>query len=262
VRTLLSSLRGAFSFILFALNTVFWTLPLLLVHLIKVMIPARGWRAYWSRVQNGIGTAWISFNNWNLRLTNPARWDVEGVEGLSPDDWYLVLANHQSWVDILVLQRVLNRKVPFLKFFLKRELIWVPLLGVAWWLLDYPFLKRSPTAGRDLEAIEKAAMKFKITPVSVMNFPEGTRFRAEKHGKQRSPHAHLLKPKAGGTAFVLHAMGDHIRSIVNVTIAYPGGAREFWDFLCGRIEEIRVRVEVLPVTDELVTDSGPDLARR
>ena len=53
-----------------------------------------------------------------------------------------------------------------------------------------------------------------------MNFLEGTRFTAAKHAKQESPYRYLLKPKAGGIAFVLAAMDGKIEKMVNVTIAY------------------------------------------
>ena len=69
-----------------------------------------------------------------------------------------------------------------------------------------------------------------------MNFVEGTRFTAAKHAQQQSPYQHLLRPKAAGIAFVLGAMGGQLRSILNVTVVYPGGARELWDFLCGRVK--------------------------
>ncbi len=244
--------RGALSLFLFAINTVFWTLPLLFLHLVKLSIPAKGWRRYWSRLQNGIGTVWITFNNWNLGLTNPVRWDVRGLDGLSQDRWYLVTANHQTWVDILVLQKVFNGRIPFLKFFLKKELFWVPFLGLAWWALDYPFLKRSATAGKDLETILEASEKFKTVPVSVMNFVEGTRFTPEKREKQRSPHSHLLKPKAGGLAFILDAMRGEFDSILDVSIAYPQGPPSFWEFLCGSARDIRIHVEAIPIEDRIL----------
>ena len=205
-------------------------------------------------MQNGIGVVWIYFNNCNLRLTNKIHWDVTGVDGLELNEWYLVVANHQSWVDILVLQKIFHRKIPFLKFFLKKELFWVPILGLAWWALDYPFLERSAAAYKDIDTTLEACEKFRIIPVSVMNFVEGTRFTIEKHRKQRSPYANLLKPKAGGIAFVLAAMGKQISAILDVTIVYPGGAQNFWSFLCGKVGEIRVRVESLPVGDELLGD--------
>jgi 1-acyl-sn-glycerol-3-phosphate acyltransferase len=254
--------RGALSLFLFALNTIFWTLPLLLLHFLKLVVPADGWRRSWSRLQNGIGTVWVSFNNMNLKVTNPARWDIQGVEGLAPDQWYLVIANHRSWVDILVLQKVFNRKTPFLKFFLKKELFWVPFMGLAWWALDYPFLARSAMANKDLDAIQKAAEKFKLLPVSVMNFVEGTRFTPEKHEKQGSPYTNLLKPKAGGMTFLLSSMGEEIHTVLDVTIAYPQGTPTMWGFLCGEAEDIRVRVKVIPVDEELAGDFGKDKAFR
>ena len=133
MKALLALVRGSLSLLLFALNTVVWTLPLLFLHLLKLLVPRRGWRARFGRVQNSIGTVWIAFNNLTLRVLNPVRWDVEGTGGLSRAEWYVVVANHRSWVDILVLQKVFNRRIPFLKFFLKKELFWVPILGLAWW---------------------------------------------------------------------------------------------------------------------------------
>ncbi|MGW8265122.1 MAG: acyltransferase [Longimicrobiales bacterium] len=262
MRPLLASLRGSLSLALFSLNTILWTVPLLISHLLKLLLGVPAWRAFWSRIQNGIGTVWISCNNLNLRVLNPVRWDVRGVEGLPPREWYLVVANHQSWVDILVLQRVFNRKIPFLKFFLKKELFWVPFLGVAWWSLDFPFLERSTRADRDLETIRKAAAKFKVLPVSIMNFVEGTRFTPEKHERQRSPYRHLLKPKAGGLTFILSAMGQRLHAILDVTIAYPGGTPTFWRFLCGEVREVRVRVKPVPVEEALLGDYSGDKAFR
>ena len=254
--------RGALSLLLFTLNTVCWILPLLVLHFLKLAVPVAGWRRFWSGLQSRVGTFWISFNNLNLSLTNPVRWDVHIPDGLAPDRWYLVIANHQSWVDILVLQTVFNGRVPFLKFFLKKELFWVPFLGLAWWTLDYPFLERSNRAGKDLEAIRQASERFKLIPVSVMNFVEGTRFTVEKHHRQRSPYQHLLKPKAGGMVFLLSSMKEEVHSVLDVTIAYPGGAPSLWGFLSGGTEEIRVRVREIPVGDELKGDYRTDKAFR
>ena len=256
------SVSGALALLLLAVNTVFWTGPLLLLQLFKVAYPGRRWRRFWSGLQNRVGAAWISFNNLTFTLTNPVRWDVRAPEGLAVDRWYLVIANHQSWVDILVLQTVFNGRVPFLKFFLKKELFWVPFLGLAWWTLDYPFLERSNRAGKDLEAIRQASERFKLIPVSVMNFVEGTRFTVEKHHRQRYPYQHLLKPKAGGMVFLLSSMKEEVHSVLDVTIAYPGGAPSLWGFLSGGTEEIRVRVREIPVGDELKGDYRTDKAFR
>lgn len=259
---LLHLLRGAVSLLLFSLNTVFWAVPIVLIQFVKLLVPIAGWRRFWGGLQNSMGILWISFNNLNLEILNPTRWNVDIPPDLSDDCWYVVVANHQSWVDILVLQKIFNGRIPFLKFFLKKELFWVPFLGLAWWSLDYPFLKRSRSASKDLETIRKAAERFKVAPVSIMNFVEGTRFRSEKHEKQRSPYTHLLKPKAGGLTSILGFMGDRVSWILDVTIAYPGGIPSFWRFLCGESKEIRVRVEKIPVAPELRGDFARDKAFR
>ena len=84
-----------------------------------------------------------------------------------------------------------------------------------------------------------------------MNFLEGTRFTPEKHGRQQSPYQHLLRPKAGGIALVLDAMGDVIQTMLNVTIIYPDGRPTFWDYLSGRVQNVIVRVEKAPIPARL-----------
>lgn len=255
-------IRAGFSFLLMALNTLFWAFPLLFIHFIKLVLPSDEWRRFWSELQNRIGTVWIAFNNLNFRVMNPVRLEVNLPPDLARDEWYMVVANHQSWVDILVLQMVFNRKIPFLKFFLKKQLFWVPVLGLAWWSLDFPFLARSRNATKDLETIGKAAERFKLSPVSIMNFMEGTRFRPEKHEAQKSPYRHLLKPKAGGLTFILTAMGGKIPWILDVSIVYPGGAPSFWTFLGGEVEEIRIHARKAPVEVDLLGDFARDKAFR
>ena len=258
---------GGFSFLLYFLNTVFWATPLYLTAILKLLIPFSGWRKICEKVLNGIANNWIYFNNLNILLTKKINWDVKGLEGLKLNEWYLVVSNHQSWVDILVLQKVFYHKIPFLKFFIKKEMIWLPILGLAWWALDFPFMKRYSEdflkkhphlRGKDIEITRKACEKFSTIPVSIMNFVEGTRFRIEKHQRQKSPYTHLLRPKAGGVSFVLSTMGEQLRNIVNVTIVYPQGDKSFWSFLCGRITEIKVRVDTIPIEKELIGDYSQD----
>jgi 1-acyl-sn-glycerol-3-phosphate acyltransferase len=163
-------------------------------------------------------------------------------------------------VDIIVLQHLLNRRIPMLKFFLKQQLIYVPVIGLAWWALDFPFMRRHSDAylrahpekrGEDLKAARIACRKFAVVPTSVMNFAEGTRFTAAKHRAQHSPYRRLLKPKTGALALALSVLGDKFNSLLNITIVYPDGAPTFWEFLCGKVGEIRVHVEDIPISKEL-----------
>jgi 1-acyl-sn-glycerol-3-phosphate acyltransferase len=264
---LLEAVRGSLSLMLYILNTVFWCMPLFALAAVKAAVPLESWMRSCSRMLNAIAENWIWVNNQNQKLFGKTLWEVQGIKSLERSQWYLVLANHQSWVDILVLQRIFHRKIPFLKFFIKKELIWLPILGQAWWAMDFPFVKRYTKnylqkkphlVGKDLAVTRKACQKFKKIPISVMNFAEGTRFTNEKHHKQQSPFSHLLRPKAGGIASVLDAMGEHIHRVLDVTIVYPDGVSSFWGLLCGKIRKIKVRVRSLPMSTELIGDYTND----
>lgn len=259
--------RALISFLLYLINTLFWIGPLLVASILKLLIPFGFWQYISRLVIDFIATCWVDFNNFNLWLVHNPKIEATGLDMLENDKWYVVVSNHQSWVDILILQKLLLRRIPFLKFFLKQELIWVPLMGLAWWALDFPFMKRYSSSfveknphlkGKDIEITRKACAKFQTIPVSIVNFMEGTRFTPRKHQRQNSPFNHLLKPKAGGIAFVLSSMGNMITGIVNVTIAYPQGPKTFWQFLCGEVKEVKVNVEVIPVSDEIIGDYFED----
>jgi len=246
--------------VLMVLNALFWVPILLLVAMVKLLIPVKAIRLRIDPVLLFIAEAWISCNSGWMALTQRTVWDVQGIDRLNYRSWYLVNCNHQSWVDILVLQHLLNRRIPLLKFFLKHELIWVPVMGLAWWALEFPFMRRHSEEylkqhpemrGKDQETTRKACEKYALIPTSVMNFLEGTRFTAAKHQRQQSPYRHLLKPKAGGIAMALNAMGDKFQAILDVTIVYPDGPPTFWHFLQGKVRHIVVRVRSLPVPQQL-----------
>ena len=245
--------------LLIVASTIVHTLPLFLVALLRWALPGAAGRAC-GRVLVRLAESWIAFNAALVRGFTPTVLEVQGGEGLRGDGHYLVLANHQSWVDIIVLQTALNRRMPFMRFFLKQQLIWVPLLGLAWWALDFPFMRRASRrelarrpelARRDMEATRKACERFKGMPVAIMNFVEGTRFTAEKHRRQASPYPHLLKPKAGGVGFTLEAMDGALHSVVDVTIAYPAGIPTLLDLVAGRIPRVCLRIVERPIPPEL-----------
>jgi 1-acyl-sn-glycerol-3-phosphate acyltransferase len=260
-------IRGAIAASLLVLNTLFWCSLLLAVAFVKLVVPAKPVRAAVDRVLNGIATRWVAGNSAWMRLTQRMQWDVEGIDQLPYRGWYMVNCNHQSWVDILVLQHLLNRRIPMLKFFLKEQLIYVPVIGLAWWALDFPFMRRHSDAELkrhpekrfdDIEATRRACEKFALVPTSVMNFAEGTRFTPAKHRAQQSPYRHLLKPKAGALALALGVLGDRFDSLLDVTIVYPEGAPTFWHFLRGNTRRIIVRARRMPIPHEF---RGGDYAR-
>jgi len=262
LRWLPSPLKGTLSLLLYIVNTLFWFIPLMLLAVLK-LLPVKRWQAWMSYLVDAIAVAWISLNNFTTHIFTSIKWRVEGLETLSRKDWYLIVANHQSWADILILQNIFNRKIPFIKFFLKKELLYVPFMGLCWWALDFPFMKRysqqllkkrPELKGKDIATTRKACEKFRYKPVSIMNFVEGTRFTPTKHDKQQSPFRYLLKPKAGGTAFVLGTMGEQLHKLLDVTIHYPQGIPSFWDYISGKVHAITVNIKVLPISKELIGD--------
>lgn len=259
----MSALKFLFASLILATNTLVLVASMIPVALVKLLLPTEGVRRNCDRALMGIAALWMDINAFWLSAVNPGQWDVQGAEGLDPRGWYLVASNHQSWVDIVVLQRVFNRRIPMLKFFTKKELIYVPVIGFAWWALDFPFMQRKggSSVRADLEAGRKACAKFRLVPTSVMSFVEGTRFTAAKHAKQQSPFRHLLKPKVGGIGMALESLGDAFTGFLDVTIVYPQGTPTFTDALTGRLGDVVVRAHLRSIPPDVLPAPGDPAPR-
>jgi len=260
LRKTLRNLQGIVTFSACTINTIICFTPIMVFAVLKFLLPFRRIRNALTRWIMLVGEAWIGCNALIFSIGNSTRWEFRGLEGLSREHWYLVIVNHQTWVDIVALQTMLNRRVPFLKFFIKQELIWFPFLGLAWWAMDMPFMKRysktylakhPENKGKDLEATRQACEKFRDTPTSVINFIEGTRFTEEKKAKRGSTYDNLLPPRAGGVALALTSMGDMFDTILDVTMVYPDGAVDFWGMMCGEFEHVIIDVVRRPVDEWL-----------
>jgi 1-acyl-sn-glycerol-3-phosphate acyltransferase len=237
------------------ITTTLCFIPILFIGLFK-LFPNKSWQSFCTRCVDGIATFWCGINNYYVNNVQNIKWEITGLNNLNPKDWYLVVANHQSWLDIVILHRLFNKKIPVLKFFIKDQLKWVPLLGFSWWAMGCPFMKRYSKEylarkphkqGKDLIATYKAIETFKRTPASIMNFVEGTRFTSSKKEQQKSPYNHLLKPKAGGISFIISSMGSQITSLLDVTIVYKEKNHSLWDFLCKRVSSIKINIKQIPI---------------
>lgn len=250
-----SPLVGVIVTMLFMVNLIFWAIPVYLVILVK-LIPVKPLRKLSTQLMHWLCECWVW---WNVAIetgTHKTEWEITGTENLSKQAQYLMISNHQSWNDIYVAMKVVGHKVPFFKFFIKQELIWVPILGLVWWALDYPFMKRyskaqlrarPELAGKDMETARKSCEKYHGMPVTVLNYLEGTRYSKDKAERQNSPYKHLLKPKTGGLAFAASAMGPEVNTLLDMTIVYVDGAKGFWDLMCGRHQKIAVDVKTRTV---------------
>ncbi|EPC04343.1 acyltransferase [Litchfieldella anticariensis FP35 = DSM 16096] len=252
----MSTLKGLVSLVLLIAVTLFWAVPLFALTLLKLVTPTRVLRRCVLRGLNHVALNWIGTNLWWMRRWLKPELTVHLPAGLSPQQWWLVISNHRSWTDIFMLQMALHRRIPMPRFFLKRELIWVPIVGLAWWALEFPFMRRykrdqlekNPDLAQvDREATERMCQRAREMPIAIYNFVEGTRFTPAKRDAQQSPFRHLLRPKAGGTAQVISLMGERLSGILDVTLRYASPNPTFWGFLCGREGPIHLHARRLDV---------------
>ena len=273
LRYLPAPVAGAIGLLLFLANLGFWGALLMLVVVLRLVTwPLARARGITARLAARIAENWSAGNNVLMRLALGVRWDVRlAGPTLNRHTTYIVIANHQSWIDIPVLLFPLTRKIPFPRFFLKRELIWVPIIGQAAWALEMPFMKRYSRAtlerhpelrGQDLATAREACERFGARPVTVINYIEGTRFTPAKHARQGSPYRHLLRPKTGGLACGLNALGRKASLLLDMTLIYPHVAPSFWKLLSARIPRIVVDIDVVPIDATLFGDYVADPAYR
>lgn len=260
LRWLPAPLKAVFSGLCIAINTLLICIFFIPFSLLKLCIPLKPVRTFTDLCLNALADTWIRGNNFWMLAIEARRWQVSGVEGLNPRGWYLVSSNHQSWADIVILQKVFQGKIPFLKFFLKKELIYVPVIGLAWWALDFPFMRRGgrnlASAAADMATARKSCEKFRNIPTSVINFLEGTRFTPAKHAQQKSPYQNLLKPKSGGASIALGTMGELYECMLDVTIVYPDGVPNFINVMCGRMGRVVVECRKLQIPSEFIGETA------
>lgn len=209
-----------------------------------------------------IATNWVRNNKLLFRLLHAEQWDVECRTRVEPGKNYLLIANHQSWADILVLFDIFHGRTPFPRFFLKWELMYMPIIGLACWAMDFPFMRRHGKSAlkanpelrnQDLETTRRACALYRTEPVTVINFLEGTRCTPAKRVERQSPYRHLLRPKAAGISFTLNTMGEQFAGIIDVTIAYqPTHKPLLWSFASGEQDTLAVHVDVLPIPQEMM----------
>lgn len=253
-------LQGAVVILVVSVSTVVLTAVIFVLSLFKLIAPTGRARNFMTHLLSSFAELWVSINKLSVRFYRDMEWDVHMPEGISHKGHYLVVCNHQSGVDILALQHVLNRRAPFGRYLLKHQLIWVPVLGVAWWALDMAFLRRyskqelirNPSLrGKDLENAARACEKLKHIPVSMMTFPEGTRFSESKREVQSSPYKYLLRPRYGGVGQVLYSFDESMDGLIDVTIVYPEGTPSVWHYVSGQVRKISVHIQLRPINEEL-----------
>ncbi|OPH35342.1 acetyltransferase [Moraxella lacunata] len=241
-------------------NSVAISVPLYGAGLAKTLIGSKqGDKAVLS-----IANHWINTNNRLLDTLMPERdWRISVPDDLKKDGRYLLVCNHQSWVDTSVVQYVSESRLPITRFFAKHELLYIPIVGQAFYFLDFPMMKRHSKAQiaknpalatRDLEEARRACGLLADKPFVLLNYLEGTRFSKDKHARQNSPYQHLLKPKAGGFALAIASLGDKIDGILDMTVVYPDGVPDYGELWAGKMTRLGVDIRHLDMDERLFTD--------
>jgi 1-acyl-sn-glycerol-3-phosphate acyltransferase len=242
-------------------NVIVFGSLIFLFGLVKLFLPLQVVRNilhfwYWCWCKGNFIGVWLACDNWQV--------DIKG--NLDDKSWYLLISNHQSWVDIMVLSGL--GKLPAPKFFLKDELKWVPFIGAGAWGMDMPFMKRvskskvsknAKLKGMDVERTKRACRHFRLNPTTIINFVEGSRFTKAKHRQQNSPFKYLLKPKAGGIAFALEVLGEKMDGLLNTCVVYQGTTENICkDMLLGKLTKIHIYISVEEIESEMIGDYQHD----
>ena len=251
---------GVVTITLWGLNVLFWGTLLVLAIPLRVIPHSRAVvTAMMQAIVQRWGRAHVLITDIMLGVT----WEVRGLETLSPELNYLIVANHRSWLDVPIIVSVLTGRTSFIRFFAKRELRWVPLVGAALWALEMPMVRRVPKTlvernpalrEHDLATTRRACARFGLhRPESLLSFAEGTRLTRRKYEAQSPPYRNLLKPKLGGISLVLAAVGERLQSLVDVTLIYPVDGPIVWRMANGEVSRVIIDVVERAVPVELVT---------
>ncbi len=210
-----------------------------------------------------IANHWISSNNALIDTILPKKdWRISLPDEVHTDGKYLLVSNHQSWVDTSIVQYISEKRLPLTRFFTKFELIYIPIVGQTFYFLDFPMMRRhskqavakNPAlAGKDIIEAKRACALLKDKPFTLLNYLEGTRFTPKKRDAQQSPYTYLLKPRAGGLALAINALGDEIDGLLDMTIVYPDGIPTYGDLWQGNIKRLSVDVRPIEIPPELFT---------
>ena len=223
------------------------------------IIPNKNLKVSLGSLSNTMGSATVASITTALRILHKLEWDFQIPEDVNTDTWYIAMSNHQTWADIFILLAAGHKKIPLIKFFMKKELQWIPIIYLVHKTIDMPFLNRHSRAQIqanpelkkvDFENAKIAAKRFSRNPSTAFSFAEGTRFTLQKLDAQESPYSNLLKPKIGALAIALSGM-PQVDTLVDFTVVYSSEKRSTWDFLCGDLSKAKVAVKTYALPENL-----------
>ena len=255
-------LIGILTFFAILIILSFWLIPLSIANIPRI-IPNKNLKIYLGSISNKMSNWAVANITTALKILHKLEWDFQIPKDLNTETWYIAMSNHQSWADIFILLAAGHKKIPLLKFFMKKELKWIPIIYLVHKTVDMPFLNRHSKAQIqanpelkkvDYENAKKAAKRFSRNPTTAFSFAEGTRYTFQKHSAQESPYFNLLKPKVGALAIALSGM-PQVNTLVDFTVVYATQKRSTWDFLCGDLSKAKVVAKTYPLPENLINRS-------
>ena len=254
-----SSFIGLITFILIILELIIGFGTLAIVNIPRAIIPLKSFKIFLARFSNQIGDITVYGLKLIMLLMHGNRIQIINETEYDLDKWYMAMSNHQSWADIFVLLVTANKRIPLLKFFMKKELWWIPFVFLANKTLNMPFVNRHSKKAiaknpslrtKDYENTLKSCKRFLRAPSTIFSYAEGTRFTEEKHRNQNSEYINLLQPKIGGMATALSAM-PNIDTLIDFSLVYKSKKRDAWSFLNGEMRDVKVYIKSYKIPDNL-----------
>jgi len=259
MKNIASSVIGLITFLLILIELIIGFGTLAIINIPRGIIPLKIFKIYLAKVSNIIGDLTVYGLKLIMLLMHGNNISIINNQEFDKNEWYMAMSNHQSWADIFILLVAANYKLPLLKFFMKRELWWIPFVFLANKTLNMPFVNRhskkeieqNPSLrNQDYKNTLKSCKRFLRTPSTIFSYAEGTRFTDEKHDQQGSPYNNLLSPKIGGMATALSAM-PNINTLVDYTVVYKSKKRDAWSFAKGDMKHVKVLVTKYKIPDNL-----------
>lgn len=154
------------------------------------------------------------------------------IDNLSKDHSYIIISNHQSYLDTFLIWALSPHNSPTdVIFLLKKELIWLPFYGSYSYLSRYPFIespslkamrKKPELKNKDLTTILESVKTFEGRASLWAIYVEGI--------LNKSNDRHLNKPKTSGLYSLIKALDKPV-DIIDLTIAYPRIGMSFYELI-------------------------------
>jgi 1-acyl-sn-glycerol-3-phosphate acyltransferase len=254
-----SNIIGFFTFILIVVELIIGFGTLTIVNIPRAIFPFKSLKIKLSKISNTIGEYTVYGLKIIMKIMHRDAMQVFDNNEFDKNQWYMAVSNHQSWADIFILLVAAHKRIPLLKFFMKKELAWIPFVFLANKTLNMPFvnrhskkqLEKNPNLRfKDYENTLLACKRFQRSPSTIFSYAEGTRNNSTKHQAQNSPYKNLLIPRVGGIATALSAM-PNIDVLVDYSVVYKSNKRGAWAFLKGDMRDVKVSVKKYNIPEDL-----------